>query len=348
MLVNNADIPLKYGKNGKCVGFLGKRRNVSKHLSFADLTTPTGEVLQICSEANSDADSHALFRQIPANSPVIIDVQQQPPKSGREALNQASSKTTVYLKNIRALNEVPKNLIVTPEVVFPEKKRYYQIRFHPELQARLKFRSWLKGKLSKGLFKKGFTEIETPTLFKSTPEGAREFLVPTRQKGMAYALNQSPQQYKQILMASGVSRYMQWARCYRDEDSRADRQPEFTQLDMEWAFAGAPRVRQDVNDIVLGALSALRPVHAYQDIRGERIPVVSKIPEGPKVSGEPKAHVFTTLKFQDSIADYGIDKPDLRIPNKVCRSSIVIVRLWLTDSRSTLSRISSPISSSSA
>lgn len=298
---------------------MGKKRNVSKHLSFADLTTPTGEVIQICSEATTDADSHALFRQIPPNSPVIINVQNQPSESGREALNQASNKTTVYLKNIRALNSVPKNLIVTPEVVFPEKKRYYQIRFHPELQARLKFRSWLKGELSQGLLKKGFTDIETPTLFKSTPEGAREFLVPTRLRGMAYALNQSPQQYKQILMASGVSRYMQWARCYRDEDSRADRQPEFTQLDMEWAFAGASRVQKDVNDIILGALNALRPAHAYQDIRGESIPVVSEIPDTPRAADEHDAHTFTTLKFQDSIADYGIDKPDLRIPNKVRR-----------------------------
>lgn len=118
-------------------------------------------------------------------------------------------------------------------------------------------------------------------------------------------------------MASGVSRYMQWARCYRDEDSRADRQPEFTQLDMEWAFAGASRVQKDVNDIILGALSALCPAHSYQDIRGESIPVISEIPDSPKAADEHDAHTFTTLKFQDSIADYGIDKPDLRIPNKV-------------------------------
>lgn len=325
---NNANIPTEPSKDGQCVGFLGKKRNVSKHLSFADLTTPSGEVLQICSEAGQGAEAHALFRQIPANSPVLVDVQQQPSDPSREALNDASQKTTVYLKDIRALNSVPQNLIVTPETQFPQTKRHYQIRFHPELQARLKFRSWLKASLNDSLLKKGFTDIETPTLFKSTPEGAREFLVPTRQRGMAYALNQSPQQYKQILMASGISRYMQWARCYRDEDSRADRQPEFSQLDMEWSFAGAPKVRQDVNDIILDALKALRPSYSYKDIRGERVPVVSEIPKGPKTPDEHDAHQFTTLKFQDCISAYGSDKPDLRIPNRVsCLLSLFHLRL---------------------
>ncbi|KAF4981511.1 hypothetical protein FZEAL_2696 [Fusarium zealandicum] len=311
---SNTNVSLEYGSQGRCVGFLGKRRNISKNLSFADLTTPSGETIQICSDAG---DAHAVFRQIPANSPVLVDVRSEAADASREALNDTSSKTTVYLKDIRALNSVPQNLIVTPEVQFPQTKRYFQIRFHPELQARLKFRSWLKGELNQGLLRKGFTDIETPTLFKSTPEGAREFLVPTRQRGMAYALNQSPQQYKQILMASGVSRYMQWARCYRDEDSRADRQPEFTQLDMEWSFAGAPRVRQDVNDIVLAALKSLRPAYSYKDIRGERVPVLTEIPDSPQTPEEPVAHEFTTLKFQDSIASYGSDKPDLRIPNKI-------------------------------
>jgi aspartyl-tRNA synthetase len=131
------------------------------------------------------------------------------------------------------LNSVPKDLIVTSDVQFPQTRRHLQIRFHPELQARLKFRSWLKGQLNQGLLEKGFTDVETPTLFKSTSEGAREFLVPTRQRGTAYALSQSPQQYKQVLMASGISRYMQWARCYRDEDLRTDRQPEFSQVSLD-------------------------------------------------------------------------------------------------------------------
>lgn len=204
---------------------------------------------------------------------------------------------------------------MTPEVVFPPNKRHLQLRFHPELHARLEFRSWLKNMLHTGLIGKGFTDVETPTLFKSTSEGAREFLVPTRLKGKAYALTQSPQQYKQILMGGGVSRYMQWARCYRDEDLRADRQPEFSQLDMEWAFAGSATVRKDITDIVLQALESLKPATTYQDIRGERVPMVRDI--NPDEPTGPPAHRFTNLTFAECIESYGTDKPDLRIPNKI-------------------------------
>ncbi|KAM6537950.1 aspartate--tRNA ligase msd1 [Fusarium falciforme] len=315
---SNADLPLKNTRPGKYSGLLGKKRAVSKSLIFADLTTSSGEVIQLCADAANDPEAHALLRDVPAFSPVLVDVINETSKN--ETVGEpssASSKPTVSLTNLRTLNSVPKDLIVTKEVNFPPNKRHYQIKFHPELQARLKFRSWLKAELTKGLLNKGFVDVETPTLFKSTPEGAREFLVPTRRRGMAYALNQSPQQYKQILMASGIGQYMQWARCYRDEDSRADRQPEFTQLDMEWSFAGAAKVRQDVNDIVLDALAALRPAHSYKEIRKQRVPVLTEIPDGPQPSDEPLAHEFTTIKFQDSIASYGTDKPDLRIPNKV-------------------------------
>ncbi|ATY63340.1 aspartyl-tRNA synthetase [Cordyceps militaris] len=298
--------------SNSCVGFLGKKRTLSKHLSFADLTTPSGDIIQVCSNGEIDKDAHADFRQIPAFSPVIINIRAP---NAEEQGRDSSDKTTVYLDDIRALNSVPKDLIVTPETIFPQTKRHLQIRFHPEIQARLEFRSWLKNVLHQGLVQKGFTDIETPTLFKSTPEGAREFLVPTRQRGTAYALTQSPQQYKQVLMASGISRYMQWARCYRDEDSRADRQPEFSQLDMEWAFAGAATVRRDINDIIMAALTALKP-SCYQDMRGERIPMVRKI-SAKEDSGSEEAHQFTTLTFAECISSYGSDKPDLRIPGRI-------------------------------
>jgi hypothetical protein len=132
--------------------------------------------------------------------------------------------------SITALNEFPPTIIAKNETNFPPEDRHLQLRTKHYLRQTIRARSKAMAQTRKFMFMKGFDEIETPLLFKSTPEGAREFMVPTRKKGMAYALPQSPQQYKQILMASGISRYFQFARCFRDEDMRADRQPEFTQV----------------------------------------------------------------------------------------------------------------------
>ncbi|KAF5568294.1 aspartyl-tRNA synthetase [Fusarium phyllophilum] len=312
---SNAGIPTTPGANGQYAGFMNKRRNMSSKLSFADLVLPSGEVIQLCADSTKYPEASTLFRSIRATSPVVVSTESEANPS--PDTEKQPSKRTFYVKDIRPLNDVQQGLIVTPDVIFPDTKRHYQLRHHPELLARLQFRSWLKGQLTAGLQEKGFTDIETPTLFKSTPEGAREFLVPTRRPGYAYALTQSPQQYKQVLMASGVSRYMQWARCYRDEDARTDRQPEFTQLDMEWAFANAEVVRKDVTDIVLQSLEALRPAYSYKNIRGSRVPVIADIPEGSRPANEPVQHKVTTLTFQDCISMYGTDKPDLRLPGRI-------------------------------
>lgn len=137
-----------------------------------------------------------------------------------------------------------------------------------------------------------FLEIETPTLFKSTPEGAREFLVPSRlNPGKFYALSQSPQQLKQLLMVGGVERYYQIAKCFRDEDLRADRQPEFTQIDLEMSFIE----REDIYETIEGLLKAIWKKTLNVDI---------KTP-------------FDRLKFVDIMNDYGIDKPDRRFEMKL-------------------------------
>lgn len=135
----------------------------------------------------------------------------------------------IQVDYIRILNEVLTAVVPKCDTVLPPESRHWHFRTDPVLRRRIRLRSQLALKIRQHMLDAGFDEIETPLLFKSTPEGAREFLVPTRKLGKFYALPQSPQQYKQVLMASGISRYFQFAKCFRDEDLRADRQPEFTQ-----------------------------------------------------------------------------------------------------------------------
>ncbi len=164
--------------------------------------------------------------------------------------------------------------------------RYLDLR-RPRMLNLMELRS-KAGKATRDyLAETGFLEIETPALFKSTPEGAREFLVPSRlNPGDFYALSQSPQQYKQMLMVAGIERYFSMARCYRDEDLRADRQPEFTQIDMEMSFVE----REDVYTIIEGLLARI-----WKDTLGTEIPTP-----------------FLRMTYQDAMDRFGSDKPDMR------------------------------------
>ncbi|RLN93520.1 hypothetical protein BBJ28_00019036, partial [Nothophytophthora sp. Chile5] len=163
--------------------------------------------------------------------------------------------------------------------------RYLDLR-RPTLQQNLVVRSQISLAARNFLCSEGFLEIETPTLFKSTPEGAREFLVPTRNEGLFYALTQSPQQYKQLLMVGGLDRYFQLARCYRDEGGRADRQPEFTQVDLEMSFV----TREDVMELME------RLVKEIWKAAGRELP----------------AHRFVRMAFDEAMHRFGVDKPDTR------------------------------------
>ena len=169
-----------------------------------------------------------------------------------------------------------------------------------ELQRNLKLRSEItlaaRNHLSQVL---SFTEVETPVLFKSTPEGAREFLVPTRRAGEFYALPQSPQQHKQLLMCGGIDRYYQVARCFRDESGRSDRQPEFTQLDMELAFVG----QEDVMRVVESTVGAMLDV--VRSSKNKNISV-------PLPSSELLTQGLPRMTFQEAMEKYGSDKPDVR------------------------------------
>src|SRR5579863_6386540 len=164
--------------------------------------------------------------------------------------------------------------------------RYLDLR-RPEMARNLKVRSKVATATRVYFDEQGFLEVETPTLFKSTPEGAREFLIPSRvHVGKFYALPQSPQQFKQILMVGGVEKYFQLARCYRDEDLRADRQPEFTQIDLEMSFIE----REDIYALIEGLL--------------KRVWKVALDVEVPTP--------FKRMSFQEALNRFGIDKPDTR------------------------------------
>uniref|UniRef100_A0AAQ5X0N1 Aminoacyl-transfer RNA synthetases class-II family profile domain-containing protein n=1 Tax=Amphiprion ocellaris TaxID=80972 RepID=A0AAQ5X0N1_AMPOC len=168
--------------------------------------------------------------------------------------------------------------------------RYLDLR-SSQMQKNLRLRSQLVMKMREYLCNvHGFVDVETPTLFKRTPGGAKEFVVPSREPGLFYSLPQSPQQFKQLLMVAGVDRYFQIARCYRDEGSKPDRQPEFTQVDVEMSFVD----QAGIMSLVEGLLH-----HSWPAEKG---PI--KVP-------------FQVMKYEEAMRDYGVDKPDTRFSMKV-------------------------------
>ncbi|KAL9043918.1 MAG: hypothetical protein Q9214_002910 [Letrouitia sp. 1 TL-2023] len=282
-------------------GYLGSSANLSKNLSFVQLLSKDGKYsLQIVSSGSTaesrGSSAHEKIKSLTAYTPVavkgLLRHRKQPPHDDSFSIQKVKD-VELDLTDVRALNDFPSDIIIKQDTNFPPDQRNLQLRFRSELREAIHFRSKVGILLRNELDEAGFSEIETPLLFKSTSEGAREFIVPTRRKGLAYALPQSPQQFKQILMGSGISKYFQIAKCFRDEDLRADRQPEFTQLDMEVAFADADEVMRIV-ELLMQTLWA-------------------------KVLGLELPLPFPRLKYEEAMSKYGSDKPDVRLGMPILR-----------------------------
>lgn len=224
-------------------GYLGPRHDLSKRLTFAPLFGPNlSDKVQIISSISAsreaDQSAHEKLRSLRPHTPVAVKglLRRRPESDSRDVAAEAKPPRTLLdfefvLRDIQSLNDFPTDIIMTDGTEFPPNQRHLQIRTSKYLHHALVLRNEITKILRTQLNDRfSFVEIETPLLFKSTSEGAREFIVPTRRKNLAYSLPQSPQQFKQILMATTISKYFQFAKCFRDEDLRADRQPEFAQV----------------------------------------------------------------------------------------------------------------------
>lgn len=277
------------GETITVMGWVQKRRNLGS-LIFVDLRDRSG-LLQIVFDTDSVGEEGFAKAGTLRSEFVIAVVGRVEARSGAVNPTMLTGELEVRALEIRILSES-----LTPPFPIEEhsqtkdevrlKYRYLDLR-RPDLQRNLMMRSKIATLTRAFLAQEGFLEIETPTLCKSTPEGARDYLVPSRiHPGSFYALPQSPQIFKQLLMCSGYDRYFQLARCYRDEDLRADRQPEFTQIDMELSFVDIDDVIE-VNERLLATL--------FQEV----LQIKVELP-------------FQRMSWQEAMDRFGSDKPDIR------------------------------------
>jgi aspartyl-tRNA synthetase len=287
---------LRAEQDGQPVVLMGwvNRRRDHGNLIFLDVRDRTG-ITQVVLDKEVSSEAHAKAEAARSEYVVAVKGKVRRRGAGLENPNMPTGEIEVVASELLLLNEAKtppfspaEDAIANEEVRL--KYRYLDLR-RPEMQANFALRSRVAMAIRNYLVEQSFLEIETPFMTRSTPEGARDYLVPSRvHAGSFYALPQSPQIFKQILMISGFDRYFQIARCFRDEDLRADRQPEFTQVDLEMTF---PK-QETVFRIVEGFLTA-----AFA------------------TAGISLTAPFVRMTYDDAIKNYGIDKPDMRLPAMV-------------------------------
>ncbi|HEU5068823.1 MAG TPA: aspartate--tRNA ligase [Verrucomicrobiae bacterium] len=285
--------PAHAGQTVTLAGWVHSRRDLGGVL-FIDLRDREGRTQTVFDPADLSKETFDAATKLRSESVIHITGKVRVRPAGTENSKIPTGQVEVLVKDLTVLNEAAPLpfQIDDPEAASKVNEearlqyRYLDLR-RPEMTRNLRLRSKVAIATRSYMDEQGFLEVETPTLFKSTPEGAREFLVPNRREpGTFYALPQSPQQFKQILMVSGVERYFQLARCYRDEDLRADRQPEFTQVDIEMSFID----REDIYALIEGLLKRVWKTALDMDIPTP----------------------FKRISFEEALNRWGIDKPDTR------------------------------------
>ncbi|CCH59277.1 hypothetical protein TBLA_0B04400 [Henningerozyma blattae CBS 6284] len=287
---------------------LNKTKQLNKNLQFNKIRDINGDEIQIVDTLN-------CLKNRKMEDVIQITGKIQLKQKGKISASSIEKEIKLdKLQVLNASNEIPIQL--SNVVEYPNEYRFLELRKRIQSRNYLWKRYEMIKFIRTELDLKNFIEIETPYLFKSTPEGASEFLVPTRQfnksnnKVKMYALPQSPQQYKQLLMSSGINRYFQIAKCFRDEDLRKDRQPEFTQLDIENSFINDPNdIIQLIDDLIIKIWTRF----SYK----KKLKLLTWNDELKQFENllESSLNSLYKMKYNYAMETYGIDKPDLRAPN---------------------------------
>ena len=282
------------GKRALLMGWVHRRRDLGGVL-FVHLRDRDG-ITQLVFDASDNSETHQRAQEL--SSEYVIAVEGEVKLRDAATINPAivTGEVEVAVSKIWILNEsrtppFPLEDTVDVKEEVRLKYRYVDLR-RPRMQRNIIMRSKITLAIREALYEQGFLEIETPFMTRSTPEGARDYLVPSRvQPGSFYALPQSPQIFKQLLMVSGYERYFQIVRCFRDEDLRADRQPEFTQIDLEMSFPQQEQIYEVIEPLVFRVCEA---------------------------AGKTIDKTIPKITFDEAMRSYGSDKPDLRIPPFHC------------------------------